>query len=95
MIGNSFKQSATVHSLFIKRNENLFLCLLIYVDDIILVGNCNQDITSFKQILDEHFELKDLEDLRYFLGLEVARPQHGICICQRHYALELLIDAIF
>ena len=58
--------------MFIKRNGNFFLCLLVYEDDIILVGNYSQDASSFKQVLDGHFKVKDLGGLRYFLGLEVA-----------------------
>ena len=42
------------------------------MDDIILVGNCSQDIESFKQVLDGQFKLQDLGNLRYLLGLEVA-----------------------
>ena len=93
LLSSGFKQSASDHSMFIKRNGDSFLCLMVYMDDIILVGNCNQDIETFKQVLDWQFKLKDLGNLRYFLGLEVARSQQGIFVCQRHYALELLKDA--
>ena len=68
--------------MFIKRNGDSFLCLMVYVDDIILVGNCNQDVETFKQVLNGQFKLKDLGNLRYFLGLEVARSQQGIFVCQ-------------
>ena len=95
LLSNDFKQSSTDHSMLIKRVNNSFLCFLVYVDDITLIGNCNKDIESFKQVLDGQFKLKDLGDLRYFLGLEIACSQQGIFVCQRHYALELLNDTGF
>ena len=36
------------------------------------------------------FDIKDLDDLHYFLGIEVIRIPEGILISQRHYVLSML-----
>ncbi|KAA0043237.1 hypothetical protein IC582_028919 [Cucumis melo] len=37
-------------------------------------------------------EIKDLGNLKYFLGMEVARSKEGISISQSKYTLDLLIE---
>lgn len=43
-----------------------------------------------KEALAKEFELKDLGELRYFLGMESARIERGIFVSQRKYILDLL-----
>ena len=67
-----------------------FTVLLIYVDDILITGNDPIAITVLKQFLHNHFRIKDLGDLKCFLGMEVSRSKKGIFISQRKYTLEIL-----
>jgi hypothetical protein len=62
------------------------------VDDIILAGNSLDEFQRIKQLLDTQFKIKDLGQLKYFLGIEVAHSKVGITICQRKYCLDLLHD---
>ena len=63
------------------------------MNDIVLSGNDLIEIQGITQLLDNAFKIKDLGDLRYFLGFEVAKKPTGINLCQRKYALDILSDA--
>ncbi|GKD49604.1 ribonuclease H-like domain-containing protein [Tanacetum coccineum] len=69
--------------------RGVFIALLVYVDDII-IGNSVIEIEKFNQFLKTKFMIKDLEKLKYFLGIEVIDTKDGICLNQRKYCLDLL-----
>ncbi|MFS7918608.1 putative RNA-directed DNA polymerase [Helianthus anomalus] len=87
-----FKQSNSDHTLFLKRRGSLVTCLIIYVDDMILTGNDEEEMSMLRDKLFSEFEMKDLGRLKYFLGIEVLRSKQGIFICQRKYVLDLLAE---
>lgn len=60
------------------------------MDDIIIIGDNNQEFEKLNHQLRQAFEVKELGELRYFFGLEVARSKEGIFISQRKYILDLL-----
>ncbi|KAK2429168.1 putative mitochondrial protein [Trifolium repens] len=93
LISFGYTQSLADYSLFVKVSGNSFTALLVYVDDIVLAGNCISEIQSVKTFLDKKFCIKDLGQLRFFLGFEIARSKSGILLNQRKYTLELLEDA--
>ncbi|XP_014517178.1 uncharacterized protein LOC106774648 [Vigna radiata var. radiata] len=73
-------------------SESSITAILVYVDDIVLAGNNIEEITTVTNILDNAFKIKNLGNLRYFLGLEVARNSTGIHLSQRKYILDILKD---
>ena len=93
LLSNGYKQAASDASLFIKSTHSSFTILLVYVDDVILAGKTLSEFTLIKGVLHDAFKIKDISQLKYFLGLEVAHSTSGISLCQRKYFLDLLEDS--
>jgi Reverse transcriptase (RNA-dependent DNA polymerase) len=51
--------------------------VLVYVDDLIIIGNNEIEIELIKRNLKQKFEIKDLGKLKYFLGIEIAHLKRG------------------
>lgn len=87
-----FVQSYADYSLFTYHVGDIFLYVLIYVDDLLIIGNSFPVITKFKTALSTTFRMKDLGTLKYFLSIEVARNVEGINLCQWKYTLEMVSE---
>ena len=70
-----------------------FTTILLYVDNMIIIGNDDKSINGVNEFLGSCFKIKDLGPLKYFLGVEVARSKIGISINQRKYTLDILQEA--
>ncbi|XP_015963387.1 uncharacterized mitochondrial protein AtMg00810-like [Arachis duranensis] len=78
------------HSLHSKITPRSITIIMVYVDDLVLTGNNLTETDHVKKLLDNKFKIKDLGDLKYFLGMEMARNSKGIHLCQRKYALDII-----
>lgn len=65
--------------------ENKIAILIVYVDDIILTGEYEDELLRIKKSLAESFEFKDLGPLKCFLGMEVARSSTYIWVATQAY----------
>ena len=78
-------------SLFIYRDNNSTVYVLIYVDDIIITGSCVSLVPRFISQLHSNFSLKQLGKLDYFLGIEVKSFLDGsLVLTQSKYIRDLL-----
>ena len=59
--------------IFVWRCGNRFILILLYVDDILIIGNCPEKITELKKYLAKIFEIKDLGPPKKFVGFEIVR----------------------
>ncbi|KAJ4758369.1 Retroelement pol polyprotein-like [Rhynchospora pubera] len=88
-----FIQSKADYSLFSYTKGDVFLTILVYVDDLVIAGNNSEALKRFKQYLSSTFHMKDLGVLKYFLGIEIARGSEGLFLCQRKYTLDILAES--
>ena len=66
----------------------MIVCL--YVDDIIFTGNNPCMFNDFKKVMTKEFEMTDIGEMSYFLGVEVKQNQEGIFMSQKKYAEQIL-----
>jgi len=58
--------------------SNGIVVIIIYVDDLIITRDSDVDIFDLKKLLKQKFEMKDLGELRYFLGIKDPIPQRNM-----------------
>ena len=49
----------------------------MYVDDIVLAGKSDQRLAEVKQALANQFQVKDMGELHYFLGVKVVQDKES------------------
>lgn len=82
----------TVSDCSVKSSDAGCVILVVYVDDIVLSGNDKLGIEESKKWLASQVHIKNLGDLKYFLGIEVIRNGKGILLNQKKYDENLLIE---
>lgn len=72
MIKIGFKRSEADYSLYILITDEGIIYFVLYVDDILMIGSNVQKMREVKQLLSETFKIKDLGDVKQFMGLSIV-----------------------
>ncbi|KAE8695714.1 hypothetical protein F3Y22_tig00110694pilonHSYRG00408 [Hibiscus syriacus] len=73
MSSSVFTRCQADHCCYIKRFDNSFIILLLYVDDMLVAGSDMQEIINLKQKLSKQFAMKDLGAAKQILGMRIKR----------------------
>ena len=85
-----FVKCKNEHGVCVRRSKSELLILCLYVDDLLITGSCKKEIEDFKGDLNKEFEMSDLGDISYFLGIEFYKSGRGLMMHQRRYADKIL-----
>jgi hypothetical protein len=68
------------------------IILVLYIDDLFIMGGATKTITWLKSELHHQFDMTDLGPITRYLGVEFQRHPHGFFLSQRDYVLQMLSD---
>ena len=72
---NRFMMIEEDHCVYTKRSKGSFIILSLYVDDILLASNDTEMIVATKEWLSSNFEMKDMSEADYILGVKIFRDR--------------------
>lgn len=90
LIEFGFSCSKSDPSLFTYHHNKKTLVLLLYVDDILLIGSDTKLLNELLDALNRRFDMKDLGPPSCFLGIEIEAHSGGMFLHQTRYAQEIL-----
>ena len=75
IISIGFEMMEEDHCVYVKRSRKSLLILSLYVDDILLAGNDMEMIVTTKRWLSSIFEMKDMGEANYVLGVKIFKDR--------------------
>ena len=83
-------KSLSEAALYIKGDKINFVIVTLYVDHLLVIGSNEELVRKFKVDMEQTFEMTDLEEMSYFIGMEIKQKNGEVFICQKKYAKEIL-----
>ncbi|PKI73142.1 hypothetical protein CRG98_006484 [Punica granatum] len=94
MLSHGYTWTTSDHCVFVKQfSDGDLIILLLYVDDMLLVGHDMSKIAELKKELSKSFAMKDLGPAKQILGMHIScdRSSGKIWLSQENY-IEKILD---
>ena len=75
IISFGFKENTFDRCIYMKVSGSKFIFLVLYVDDILLATNDLGLLYEIKKYLSKNFEMKDMGEATYMIGIEIFRDR--------------------
>jgi hypothetical protein len=87
-----FQRSPCDHSVYSRNDSRKLIIVGVYVDDLTIAASSVDTLLEFKALMSTKFEMKDLGEMEYILGLQVRRNRKAktLHLSQERYVLDVL-----
>ena len=75
VLSNGFTMIDEDNCVYTKRSKGKFIIMSLYVDDILIAGNDKDFVMDVKAWLSSSFEMKDMGEAAYILGVKISRDR--------------------
>ena len=88
----SFQENVEDNCIYSKFKNGKFIFLILYVDDILLASSDVSLLQETKEFLSSNFDMKDLGEASYVLGIEIHRDRrnYALGLSQKEYIEKVL-----
>ena len=80
MTAAGFQENKMDECVYLKVSDSRFIFLVLYVDDIMLASSDVSLLHATKRMLTENFDVKDLGEAQFVLGIEIIRDRNRIVL---------------
>jgi hypothetical protein len=85
LLSQNFALCKSDLNVYMLRTTDSLLLLVMYVDDLLIIGCSTSVIIVVKRILHDRFLMTDMGPLHFFLGLKISQDASGIKLSQAKY----------
>ena len=90
LLEKKFEREGADRTLFINRSNDELLIAQIYVDDIVFGATSNDLALSFAKEMKTEFKISMVDELSFFLGLQIRQLKDGIFLSLSKYARKVV-----
>jgi hypothetical protein len=90
LLEHGYVMGSVDKTIFTLKYGNDFLLVQIYVDDIFFGGSSHTPVSSFQEMMEKEFQTSMMEELTFFLGIQVKQTKQGIFVHQAKYTKDLM-----
>jgi len=91
LIQIGFRKCSVEFGVYVQKlSDGGTVIICLYVDDLLITGSSTSEIEKVKEKLKLEFEMMDLGELSFFLGMEFVKLKAGLVMYQHKYIGELL-----